>query len=46
MLNPLDAAWLYVDSFDTPMQVAALHIFSPPRGAPDDYLGRMRAAQA
>ncbi len=43
MLNPLDAAWLYVDSHDTPMQVASLHIFSPPKGAPDDYLGRMLA---
>ncbi len=43
MLHPLDAAWLYVDSHDTPMQVAALHVFSPPPRAPEDYLGRMVA---
>ena len=43
LLNPLDAAWLYVDTHDTPMQVANLQIFSPPPGAPDDYVGRIVA---
>jgi len=43
LLNPLDAAWLYVDTHDTPMQVANLQIFSPPAGAPDDYVGRIVA---
>ena len=40
-LNPLDAAWLYVESYDTPMHVAGLQIFSPPAGAPEDFVGRM-----
>ena len=44
LLNPLDAAWLYVESYETPMHVAGLQIFSPPRGAPDDYVGRMVAS--
>lgn len=37
-LKPLDAAWLYVDSVDTPMQVACLAIFSLPQDAPDDFI--------
>lgn len=37
-LKPLDAAWLYVDSVDTPMQVACLAIFSLPQDAPADFI--------
>jgi diacylglycerol O-acyltransferase / wax synthase len=37
-LKPLDAAWLYVDTVDTPMQVACMAIFSLPEGAPGDFL--------
>lgn len=50
MLSPLDAAWLYVETAATPMHVASLQIFTPPAGAPDDYVGRLlaefRAARA
>lgn len=38
MLKPLDAAWLYVDTVDTPMQVACMAIFSLPEEAPGDFL--------
>lgn len=38
LLKPLDAAWLYVESRDTPMHVANLQIFSPPNNAKPDYL--------
>ncbi len=34
----MDAAWLYVESRDTPMHVASLMIFSKPPGAPADFL--------
>lgn len=37
-LNPLDAAWLAVESRDTPMHVASLMVFSRPPGAGSDYL--------
>ena len=40
-LNVLDAAWLTVDSKDTPMHVASLLIFSLPENAPDDYVQDM-----
>ena len=40
-LNVLDAAWLTVDSKDTPMHVASLLIFSLPDNAPDDYVQDM-----
>jgi WS/DGAT/MGAT family acyltransferase len=43
LLSPLDAAWLYVDTRETPMHVASLQILSPPAGAPDDYVGRLVA---
>ncbi len=43
MMNLLDAAWLYVETAATPMHVAALQIFSPPPGSPDDYVGRILA---
>jgi WS/DGAT/MGAT family acyltransferase len=42
-LSPLDAAWLYVETAATPMHVASLQIYSPPAGAPDDYVGRLLA---
>jgi len=37
-MNTLDAAWLAVESEDTPMHVANLQIFSLPEGAPDTFL--------
>ena len=40
-LSPLDAAWLYVDSTDTPMHVGSLTIFSIPKSAPDDFLQKL-----
>ena len=43
LMNPLEAAWLYVDSTQTPMHVASLQIYSPPPGAPEDFVGRMLA---
>ena len=43
LVNPLDAAWLYVESHETPMHVASLQIFSPPVGAPEDYVGQLVA---
>jgi diacylglycerol O-acyltransferase / wax synthase len=46
-LKPVDAAWLMLDSSDTPMHVGVLAIFQKPRNAAPDYLGqlatRMRA---
>jgi WS/DGAT/MGAT family acyltransferase len=42
-LNLLDAAWLYVDTYATPMHVANLLILSPPPGAPEDYVGQLVA---
>jgi WS/DGAT/MGAT family acyltransferase len=41
IVNPLDAAWLHVESASTPMHVASLQIFTPPDGAPEDYVGRV-----
>ena len=43
LLNPLEAAWLYVDTPQTPMHVGSLQIYSPPPGAPEDFVGRMLA---
>lgn len=37
-LNPLDAAWLMVESTETPMHVGSLTIFSLPRNASPDFL--------
>ena len=37
-LNPLDAAWLMVESTETPMHVGSLTIFSLPPKAPDTFL--------
>jgi diacylglycerol O-acyltransferase len=37
-LKPLDAAWLYVESRHTPMHVAGLQIFSPPKNAKASFL--------
>ncbi len=41
LIGPLDAAWLFVDSRETPMHVGVLQLFSLPEGAPDDYVGAM-----
>ncbi|SFF51175.1 acyltransferase, WS/DGAT/MGAT [Fontimonas thermophila] len=43
ILKPLDAAWMYVDTVDTPMQVACLAIFSLPADAPDDFIKELFA---
>jgi len=40
-LNPLDASWLLVESRDTPMHIAGLMPFTPPRDAPPDFLQRL-----
>lgn len=37
-LNPLDAAWLMVESTETPMHVGSLTIFSLPKNASPDFL--------
>lgn len=37
-LSPLDAAWLTVESRDTPMHVASLVILSKPKNAGENYL--------
>ncbi len=37
-LKPMDAAWLYVESRDTPMHVAGLYIFSKPKNAKASFL--------
>ena len=42
-LGPLDAAWLQVDSRETPMQVGSLTIYSLPPGAPDDFMRNLVA---
>ncbi len=48
-LKPMDAAWLYVDTVDTPMQVACMAIFSIPDDAPEGFLrslvAQMRTVQ-
>ncbi len=49
-LSPVDAAWLAIESRDTPMHVGGLFEFTQPQDAPEDYLqdlfGRMRAERA
>lgn len=49
-ISPLDAAWLFLDTRDTPMHVAGLFEFTLPPDAPPDYLAReveaMRANRA
>lgn len=42
-INVLDAAWLAIDSNETPMHIGNLQIFSPPKGAPDTFLRDMVA---
>ncbi|MBV8062218.1 MAG: wax ester/triacylglycerol synthase family O-acyltransferase, partial [Nevskia sp.] len=37
-LKPLDAAWLYVESRDTPMHVAGMQTFIPPKNAKASFL--------
>ncbi len=48
-ISPTDAAWLLLESRDTPMHVGALMEFTRPRDAPADYLKvqleRMRASR-
>ncbi len=40
-IKPLDAAWLYVDTRETPMQVGCLAIFSLPAKAGPAFLARL-----
>lgn len=40
-LSPMDASWLYVESHETPMHVAALMYFKLPDDAPEDYLQQL-----
>lgn len=42
-LKPLDAAWLYADSRDTPMHVAGLQIFSLPKNAKASFVADLVA---
>jgi diacylglycerol O-acyltransferase len=37
-MNPQDALFLYIEQRQQPMHVASLHIYTPPRGAGDDYV--------
>lgn len=41
MLKPLDAAWLYVDTTETPMHVGCLAIFSLPAEAPEGFINTL-----
>lgn len=43
LLKPLDAAWLYVDSKETPMHVGCLAIFSLPDDAGPDFIQNLFA---
>lgn len=43
LLKPVDAAWLLMETSNTPMHVGVLAIFRKPRNAPADYLGQMAA---
>src|SRR5213082_1240130 len=49
-VSPVDAAWLVLESRDTPMHVGGLFEFTLPPDAPDDYLrkefARMREPRA
>jgi WS/DGAT/MGAT family acyltransferase len=49
-VSPVDAAWLALESRDTPMHVGGLFEFTLPPDAPDDYLkrefARMREARS
>ena len=40
-LSVLDAAWLTVESKETPMHVGSLQIYSLPENAPSDYVQKM-----
>ncbi len=37
-ISPLDAAWLLLESRDTPMHVGGLFEFTPPEGAGPEFL--------
>lgn len=43
LLKPVDAAWLLLETADTPMHVGVLAIFQKPRNAAPDYLSTMAA---
>ena len=42
-VSPIDAAWLAIESRDTPMHVGGLFEFTLPPDAPEDYLKRLFA---
>ncbi len=43
LLKPVDAAWLLLETADTPMHIGVLAIFQKPRNAAPDYLGQLAA---
>ncbi len=40
-ISPLDVAWLFVESDETPMHVGCLQIFSPPAEASENFVEEM-----
>lgn len=40
-VSPLDAAWLFVESEDTPMHVGGVQIYSPPADAAPDFVQQL-----
>ena len=41
LMNPQDALFLLIEQRKQPMHVAALHIYTPPAGAGEDYVQRL-----
>lgn len=48
-LKPMDAAWFFIESAQTPPNIGPLLIFTPPQGAPDtfcrDFVEQWRACK-
>jgi len=40
-VSPLDAAWLQVETYESPMHVGCLQIFAPPPHRGRDYVGKL-----
>lgn len=43
LINPIDAAWLLMESADTPMHTGVMAIFKMPDNAADDYIANIVA---